>query len=127
MRASIPVGTERILLPHVLSLTTLHNRGIAFGMLRGLPPLAVVAVALTILAVVFYNKGAWPATPAGQWGLGFVLGGALANIVERLRFGYIVDYVDLHVWPVFNLSDTAIVCGAGLLLLAMVRSGGSRG
>jgi len=88
---------------------------------------AVVGLALTVLGVLLYNRSAWPATGAGQWGLGLMVGGALGNIVERLRFGYVVDYVDVHVWPVFNLADTAIVVGAGLLLLALSRSGGSRG
>ncbi len=122
----MPPGTERVVLPHLLSLTVLHNSGMAFGMLRGFPPLAAVVVTLTVLAVVFYNRGAWSAAPSGQWGLGLILGGALGNVVERLRFGNVVDYLDLHVWPVFNLADAAIACGAGLLLLAMARSGGRR-
>ena len=123
----IPPGAERVLVPHVLSLTVLHNRGVAFGLLAGVPPLTVVALALTVLTVVFYNRGAWPGVPVAQWGLGLTLGGACGNIVDRLRFGYVVDYVDLHVWPVFNLADTAIVLGAGLLLLALAKSGDPRG
>ena len=48
-----------------------------------------------------------------------MLGGALSNILERLRAGYVLDYLDVHVWPVFNLADTAIVVGAILLVLAL--------
>jgi signal peptidase II len=121
------LGTTRVLLPHVLSLAVVHNRGVAFGLLSGLRPFVVVAFALTVLAVIFYNRGAWPGALLGQWGLGCMLGGALGNIVDRLRFGYVVDYFDLHAWPVFNLADTAVVLGAGLLLLALVRSGDPRG
>ena len=47
-----------------------------------------------------------------------VVGGALANVVDRLRLGYVVDYLDVHVWPVFNLADAAIVAGAGVLAAA---------
>ena len=47
-----------------------------------------------------------------------MVGGALANVVDRLRFGYVVDYVDVHVWPVFNLADAAIVAGVSLLVAA---------
>jgi len=126
-QSSLPAGTERVIVPHVLSLTVVHNTGVAFGLLARLGPAAVVGLALTVLGVLLYNRSAWPATGAGQWGLGLMVGGALGNIVERLRFGYVVDYVDVHVWPVFNLADTAIVVGAGLLLLALSRSGGSRG
>lgn len=127
VRSSLPVGAERTVIPPVLSLTVLHNTGVAFGLLSRLGPAAVVGLALTVLGVLLYNRSAWPAGTAGQWGVGFMLGGALGNVVERLRFGYVLDYFDFHVWPVFNLADTAIVVGAGLLLFALSRSRGSRG
>ncbi len=127
VRSRIPPGTELVLVPRVLSLTVLHNQGVAFGLLARLPPAGVVALALTVLIVVFYNRDAWPDRPAGQWGLGLVLGGALGNIIDRLRFGYVIDYLDFHVWPVFNLADASIVCGAGLLLLALAKRGSPRG
>lgn len=120
-------GTERTLVPHVLSLTVLRNRGVAFGLLASLPPEVVAAVALTVLGVALYNKSAWSATGAGQWGLGLLAGGALANVLERLRFGYVVDYLDVHIWPVFNLADAAIVVGACLAVLALPRPGRSGG
>ncbi len=114
-------GVERPLLPPVLSLTVLRNRGVAFGLLGGLPPLALAGVALTVLAMALYNRGAWAATRCGQWGLGLLVGGALANVIQRLRAGYVVDYVDVHIWPVFNVADAAIVAGACLLILALPR------
>jgi len=108
----------RVLIPRVLSLAVVHNQGIAFGLLARLAPIVTVALALTVLAVLFYNRGAWPAGRAAQWGAGLMVGGALGNIVDRLRFGYVVDYLDVHVWPVFNLADAAIVAGAGVLTAA---------
>lgn len=127
IHSRLPAGSERVLVPHILSLTVLHNTGVAFGLLANSGSGAVVALALTVLGVLLYNKAAWPATNAGQWSVGLMVGGALGNIVERLRFGYVLDYVDVHVWPVFNLADTAIVVGAGLLLVALSRPGDSRG
>lgn len=115
------------MIPHLLSLTVLHNTGIAFGLLSGVGPGAVVALALTVLGVLLYNRGAWPSTTAGQWSVGLMVGGALGNIIERLRFGYVLDYLDVHVWPVFNLADTAIIVGAGLLLLTLTSAGDPRG
>jgi len=112
-------GTDRVVVPGVLSLTLRENPGVAFGLLAQLPTPVTVVVALTVLAVVLYNRAAWMATGSGQWGLGFLLGGALGNIADRLRYGYVLDYLDVHVWPVFNLADTAIVIGAGLLVLAL--------
>ena len=127
IRSSLPVGTEQVVVPHVLSLRVLHNTGVAFGLLAHLSPVTTVVLALTLLGVVFYNRSAWPVAVAGPWGLGLMLGGALGNMIERLRFGYVLDYLDFYVWPVFNVADAAIVVGAGLLMLALFRSGGSRG
>jgi signal peptidase II len=122
-RAHLTLGVERVVIPDVLSLTLLHNTGVAFSLLHGLPPVVTIALALTVLGVAVYNRHAWPRTAAVRWGLGLVLGGAAANVVERLRFGYVIDYLDIHVWPVFNLADCAIVVGAGLLVLALLRGG----
>jgi len=114
----IPAGGERVIVPGVLSLVVLHNQGIAFGLLGRLSPAVTVALALTVLLALFYNKGAWPGGLAEQWGYGLMVGGALGNVADRLRFGYVVDYLDVHVWPVFNLADAAIVVGAGVLAAA---------
>jgi signal peptidase II len=115
---AVATGEERVLIPGILSLVVLHNRGIAFGLLGRISPAVAVVLALTVLVALFYNRGAWPRGPAGQWGVGLMVGGALGNVTDRLRFGYVVDYVDVHVWPVFNLADAAIVAGAGVLAAA---------
>jgi len=114
----VPPGGERVIIPGVLSLVVFHNQGIAFGLLGRLSPVVTVALALTVLLALFYNKGAWPGGLAEQWGYGLMVGGALGNVADRLRFGYVVDYLDVHVWPVFNLADAAIVAGAGVLAAA---------
>src|SRR3990167_8386332 len=60
-----------------------------------------------------------------RWGLGFILGGALGNIIDRLRFGYVIDFIDIfyknYHWPVFNLADSDICLGGGLLLIDLAR------
>lgn len=110
------------MIPHILSLRALHNTGVGFGLLTGLPPIAAVALALTLLGVLFYNRTARTAAVVGRVGLGLMVGGASGNIVERLRFGDVLDYLDVHVWPVFNFADAAIVVGAGLLVVALSRT-----
>ena len=52
-----------------------------------------------------------------QISYGLILGGAFSNLFDRIWYGYVIDYLDLRVWPVFNLSDTAITVGVGLFLL----------
>ncbi|MGH2668584.1 MAG: signal peptidase II, partial [bacterium] len=58
--------------------------------------------------------------------LGCLLGGAAGNLIDRVRLGYVIDYLDLHVWPVFNLADVAVLIGGALLLVAAVRQRPSR-
>lgn len=115
--ASIPV------LPGVLSLTHVQNPGVAFGLLSGIPPVAAALVALTLFFLVLYNRGRWLATRAAAGGFALMAGGACGNLLDRARLGHVVDYLDLHIWPVFNLADVAIVVGAGLLVLVMAREG----
>jgi signal peptidase II len=101
---------------------TLHhiqNAGAAFGVLRGFQAvfLAVAVLVSIYILVVAHRAGTGRLT---QVTLGAVLGGATANAVDRVRQGYVVDFIDLHRWPIFNVADTAIVLGiiATVLTLA---------
>ncbi len=111
-----------------LNLTMVWNRGVTFGLLGSdlwWKPLALGAVAIVIAALLLRwlaRAENWRIT----WGLGLVLGGAVGNVIDRARFGAVVDFVHLHAggysWYVFNVADSAIVCGVGLLLLdALIR------
>lgn len=115
--ASIPV------LPGVISLTHVQNPGVAFGLLSGIPPVAAVLATLTLFFLVFYNRGRWLTTRIAGYGFALMAGGACGNLLDRARLGHVVDYLDLHIWPVFNLADAAIVVGAGLLVVVMGREG----
>ena len=115
------VGTSLPILPGVLSLTYVRNTGIAFGMLSGFPLLVTVLAAMTVVFLVYYHEGRWRRNPTGRVAVGCLMGGAVGNLTDRIRLGYVIDYLDLHVWPVFNLADAAVVCGGALLLLALIR------
>jgi signal peptidase II len=99
----------------VFRITHVSNTGTAFGLFpSGSTVFTWVAVLITI-AIVYYNY----TLPAGQKGLRFALGlqlgGALGNLIDRLRLGHVTDFLDFGPWPVFNLADTSIVAGAILL------------
>lgn len=112
-----------------LNLVLVWNPGVSFGMLQGLGALGPwlltgFAVAICAGLLVWLARDGRPAT---RLGIGLVLGGALGNIVDRLRFGAVLDFLDFHAigyhWPAFNVADSAIVVGAGLLLLDGLRQG----
>ena len=114
------------LLP-VLSLTFVQNQGVTFGLFKageGWGPLLLAAVAIAIVAAL----GLWLRRAESRWvavSLGAIAGGALGNIADRVRFGWVVDFIHLHAggwsWYVFNVADAAIVCGVAALVLDGVR------
>lgn len=107
------------LLEPVLSLTYVHNQGAAFGVLQGQNLLFVVSAFLVLAVVVMYNHTASP-KPGLSMALGMVAGGAGGNLIDRLFSGGVVDYLDLHIWPVFNLADMAIVAGCFVIVLQIL-------
>ncbi len=102
---------------------TIHhvrNTGIAFGLFSDATSIVIGLTALAIAAlVVFFARSArrHPLLPVA---VGFVLGGSVSNLVDRLRLGHVTDFLDLDYWPAFNLADTFIVVGVGLLFVCFV-------
>lgn len=104
----------------VFNLVLTSNRGVSFGFLTWLPWWALAFLglaAVTILSVWLWRTR----TRLSGAGIGFIIGGALGNIADRIRWGAVTDFLDFHIsnhhWPAFNFADVAIVCGVGLLLL----------
>ena len=94
-----------------------RNSGAAFSVFQnGGVLFAVVAVAVSLAILVLYPRVAY-GPMATRTALALVLGGALGNLLDRLRLGYVVDFIDLRWWPVFNLADSGIVLGVVLLAL----------
>ena len=111
---------SRIFIPHVLWLTYVQNQHGAFG-LFGSHPLVLAALACVVLVSFFL----WYRQERGGWGthvaFALILGGAIGNILDRVRLGYVVDFFDLRWFPVFNVADSCITIGVCLLLLRMLR------
>ncbi len=106
-----------------LELTNTRNTGVAFGALEGSGTLVGVLIGLALILLIGYfamNAGrSWLWLPAGM-----LLGGALGNLVDRVREGAVVDFIDPVAWPAFNVADAAIVVGvAGLLYVVEARPG----
>ncbi|MEP7200765.1 MAG: signal peptidase II [Chloroflexota bacterium] len=98
----------------------IRNSGAAFGMFPAAGNIfLVVAVIVTVGIVRYYFARAHTAPLWVRVSLGLMLGGALGNLLDRIRFGYVVDFVDLGWWPVFNVADSSIVVGVLLLAIYM--------
>ena len=117
-------GNPIELIPGVLDLRYTTNPGGAFGLFGGIPWL-FVAISLGVVGVIVYASRRLPSA-ATSVGLGLVLGEAIGNLIDRaIRgpgfSGEVVDFVDLQIWPIFNVADSAIVTGAALLLVTGLR------
>jgi signal peptidase II len=103
-----------------LGLTLSHNRGVAFGLAggAGAPLIVLTVVALGVVGYLFARNP----TRSGMWvAAGLLAGGAIGNLVDRVRAGEVTDYVDLPSWPPFNLADVAITLGVLVLVFIYLR------
>lgn len=128
--AEMKLGETTPVIDGLFSISRVHNTGAAFGLLATLPPhlrdpffLLVPAFTLAIILGVFYKLR--EAQSLSVYALASIVGGALGNIADRIRLGYVVDFVDIH-WnyrwhfPAFNVADAAISLGVFMLLLGML-------
>jgi signal peptidase II len=104
----------------IFNVVLTRNRGVSFGLFTGLPWWTLAFLGLT--AVTLLSVWLWRTrTKLSGAAIGLIIGGALGNIADRIRWGAVTDFLDFHVgqyhWPAFNFADVAIVCGVVLLLL----------
>jgi len=126
--SAIPLHDSRPVIPGFFRLTHVKNRGAAFGIFAdSTSPMKIeVLILLSVVALVVVLMLLWGQPGARRIGLGLalILGGALGNLFDRLAHGSVVDFLEFYLrgfhWPAFNVADSAIVIGAGLLVLDML-------
>lgn len=113
------------IIPNLFNIVYIRNPGIAFGLFRDLPhfirmpllaTLSFIAIAVILYIYHISSKEKW----LEGFALSLILGGAGGNLIDRIRYGEVIDFIDLHVgryhWPAFNIADTAVTIGAGILI-----------
>ena len=103
-----------------LSIHHVQNSGIAFGLFPAWASAVTVLTAFAVAWMLGYFAKAGARHPILPVALGLVIGGSSANLIDRLRLGHVTDFLDLRFWPAFNLADTFIVVGVGILLAALI-------
>ena len=127
--AHLVPGHPLVLSDDWLSLTLVMNPGLAFGLLGTLEPAwRWVVAALSIIALLVLARVALRVLPTGGLAeviaIGLIFGGAVGNLIDRARFGAVVDFVDVHWhswhWPAFNVADSAITVGVVIMIFDML-------
>jgi len=103
------------IIPGMLWLTRVHNYGAAFGLFSGRVLLLILASLVVVAATLVHRRKILELGPLAQWGLTLALSGALGNLVDRVFRGYVVDFIDVRFWPVFNVADAAVAVGVFLV------------
>lgn len=115
VEAQVPFGSEVSVVGRFVAITNVHNSGAAFGLVPAAAGIFMVASAVVSIGLVIYVAR----TPTSLWAgvvLGLILGGTIGNGFDRLVFGTVTDFVNVHFWPVFNVADSAISIGVVALI-----------
>jgi signal peptidase II len=119
--ANLAVGEQARLLGDLVQVWHAQNRGAAFSLFQGGTVVFLIVSVLSIGMVAYFHRSLRDRTPWLHVVLGIVLGGTLGNFIDRLRQGYVTDWLSIGVgdtrWPTFNVADSSVVIGIGILVI----------
>lgn len=118
---SLSLGRSIPVIKNVFHLSLVHNTGVAFGLFKNQQALFIIITSIVILYIalaLFLNRK--QNSLSSRIAFGLILGGACGNLLDRLRLGFIVDFFDFRIWPVFNIADSAITIGICLLAVDLI-------
>ncbi len=124
VRSHIPLGASWAPFKGIerfFSFTHVTNRGIAFGLLPEWGDCFLYLGIVVVFLMLFYQHRLKETSPFLYLCFGMQLGGALGNLLDRICYGYVTDFLDFKFWPVFNVADSAITIGTLLLILYFLR------
>ncbi len=117
---ALSLGESWVILRNILHMTLVHNTGIAFGLFKN-QGIVFIIIPLIMIALLVYNFYHYKYNNEKLSRLyvvavSLIIAGAIGNLIDRILYGYVIDFIDLRIWPVFNIADSAITVGACLLL-----------
>ena len=119
----LSLGETLPIIRNIFHMTLVHNTGIAFGLFKDQ---GIVFIIIPIIAVIllifniFYYRNNKELSRIYLFGFSLILGGAIGNLIDRIAFGYVIDFIDIRIWPVFNIADSAITVGAVIIAIKCI-------
>jgi len=114
--SSLKMNESVSILDGFFHITLTHNTGAAFGIFKGMLPAFIFLSVITVFIIILYTKKLRHDFPFLGLGLLLVLAGTIGNLIDRIRLGYVIDFIDIKLWSVFNVADTTISVGGALLV-----------
>jgi signal peptidase II len=111
---SIPV------VDNIFHVTYVLNPGAAFGILEHQTAFFVIVAVIMLIATVYFYRFIAVKHQVLRIGIALMAGGAVGNVIDRIKTGYVVDFFDFRIWPVFNIADIAIVTGVGFIIFYLL-------
>ena len=125
---NLPFLEAKTVIPGFFNLVHARNPGVAFSLFaswdeRWVRPILTIVTIIAIGGLLFFSRSL-SGKRSGLWGLGLVVGGAVGNLIDRIRLGYVIDFIDIYLgrfhWPAFNVADIGITVGIFLLAADMI-------
>ncbi len=116
LNQSIPI------IKNILHLTYVTNTGSAFGLFKELNWFFVLFSVIVIIAIFYYIKNIIKNEKFLQLAVGLLLGGTIGNLIDRIAYGAVIDFIDFRIWPVFNIADSAVTIGIIILIVLLWRN-----
>ena len=121
----LDLNESLIVIRNIFHFTLVHNTGIAFGLFKDSGSVfVVIPLILTGLLIynIYYYRNSAHLTRTYIVAFSLILGGAIGNLIDRVTLGYVIDFIDFRIWPVFNLADGAITIGAAVIFFKCIPS-----
>lgn len=113
LNQSIPV------IKNIFHLTYITNTGSAFGLFKGLNWFFIIFSIIVIIAIFYFITQIKNNEKLMQFSVGLLLGGTIGNLIDRVVYGFVVDFIDFRIWPVFNVADSAVTIGIIVLIVLL--------
>jgi len=122
----LSLGESLPIIRNFLHMTLVHNTGIAFGLLKDQGVvfiiIPVIAIVLLVYNIYYYKSNNEVLSRLYIVAFSMILAGAIGNLIDRMTYGYVIDFIDFRVWPVFNIADSAITIGAVIIAIKFIPS-----
>ena len=117
VRANFQLNQTIPIISNIFHLTYINNTGAGFGILKT-QTLILIFVSIAVIGIIFYNFDRIKNNETLlQILAGFVLGGTIGNLIDRLAYGHVIDFLDFQIWPIFNFADSFVTIGViGLII-----------